>query len=418
MNSLPLGLYIHIPWCKRKCPYCDFNSHATVEPPPEMEYVDALLTDLEQEQQRLAGQRLCSVFIGGGTPSLFSGAAIGRLLDGVARYFALDGVEITLEANPGAAEQARLRDYRSAGVNRLSLGAQSFDSGQLRALGRIHSVAEARLAVQSARRAGFDNINVDLMYGLPAQTPAQAVSDLNSALELQPEHVSWYQLSIEPNTVFWRSPPTAMPVSDVVVDIEEAGWERLETAGFARYEISAWSRPGRTCRHNLNYWEFGDYLGIGAGAHGKLTLAPAEVLRSSKPRLPAAYMHAAGSQVGAGAAMTTVPRDELPLEFMMNLLRLSARYPSEWYLQRTGLPLSGVRQVLAELRRHGLWEDEAELALSARGSRFLNDVLAAFMPSVPGEEAAAAGMIASDGRGLHGTELAGLGAARTGQIDC
>ncbi|HHI76505.1 MAG TPA: radical SAM family heme chaperone HemW, partial [Gammaproteobacteria bacterium] len=288
--TIPLGLYIHIPWCVRKCPYCDFNSHRAPQALPEADYVDALLRDLAVQAERVAGRTLETVFIGGGTPSLFSGRAIGELLAGAARLLPLaPDAEITLEANPGTAEAGRFADYRAAGVNRLSIGVQSLDDASLRALGRIHDQTQALAAVDMARRAGFDNLNLDLMYGLPRQTPEAALADLEALIGLGPEHLSWYQLTLEPNTLFHHDPPP-LPDDDALGEMMDAGLARLSAAGFVQYEISAHARPGRQARHNLNYWRFGDYLGIGAGAHAKLTGADGTVRRYARPRHPRDYL--------------------------------------------------------------------------------------------------------------------------------
>ncbi len=264
----PLAAYVHIPWCVKKCPYCDFNSHTSATGLPETEYVDALIADLDQELASGAGQTLTSIFFGGGTPSLFSAASLGRILQAMQNRlsFAAD-IEITLEANPGTFEQVKFAGYRAAGINRLSIGIQSFDATHLKALGRIHDDAEALRAVDMARRAGFDNLNLDLMHGLPGQTLEQAMADIDQALELSPEHLSWYQLTLEPNTVFYSKPPV-LPEDDILWDIQEAGQARLAGAGYQQYEISAYARNGQRARHNLNYWQYGDFLGIGAGAHG------------------------------------------------------------------------------------------------------------------------------------------------------
>ena len=376
---VPLSLYIHIPWCVRKCPYCDFNSH---EPRGEVDqeaYVDALLLDLEHE---LAGRTLPplhSIFIGGGTPSLFEAAAIARLLDGVAERTPLQpGIEITLEANPGTAEAARFAGYRAAGVNRLSIGVQSLDDVELAALGRIHTAAEARSAYRLARAAGFDNINLDLMYGLPAQSLAGALDDLAGLVEMAPEHISWYQLTLEPNTLFHHQPPS-LPDEDGLADIMEAGQAMLADAGYRQYEVSAYAMDGRQCRHNLTYWQFGDYLGIGAGAHGKINLAGGSIRRRSKQRQPAAYL--ASVAQGAIAGEREITRKEKPLEFFLNALRLSAGVPADLFEQRTGMPLVAMAAPLARARALGLMQDRPErLQPSERGQRFLNDLLALFHP--------------------------------------
>lgn len=374
----PLALYVHIPWCVRKCPYCDFNSHAAGAELPEEAYVDALLADLDADLPAAHGRELGSIFFGGGTPSLFSARALGRLLDGVNRRlaFAAD-IEITLEANPGTFEQAKFRDYRALGINRLSIGVQSFHSAQLQALGRIHDGAEAIRAAEMARRAGFDNFNLDLMHGLPEQDVAGALADLRQAVALEPTHLSWYQLTVEPNTVFWSQPPE-IPEDDILWDIQEAGQALLSAAGFAQYETSAYARDGRRARHNLNYWSFGDFLGIGAGAHAKLSAPDGSIRRTWKTRLPKDYLDA-GKPFQAGERL--LEASELPFEFMMNALRLTAGVPAALFEQRTGLPLSDIAAACAAARGAGLLDaDPAQLRPSARGQLFLNDLLQHFLP--------------------------------------
>jgi oxygen-independent coproporphyrinogen-3 oxidase len=375
--AIPLALYVHIPWCVRKCPYCDFNSHAVRGSVDQDAYVDALLRDLVHEAGRRSLPELQSVFIGGGTPSLFGGTAIGRLLEGADRRVGIASeAEITLEANPGTAEAARFADYRAAGVNRLSIGVQSLDDTRLQALGRIHSAAEALHAYELARAAGFENINLDLMYGLPGQTVAQALTDLQRALALASEHLSWYQLTLEPNTLFHNSPPP-LPDDDSLAEVMEAGQALLAEEGLRQYEISAYARAGAQCRHNLNYWQFGDYLGIGAGAHGKLTTT-GRVERRSKQRHPAAYLAAGDGPVQGERVLTAA---ELPVEFFLNTLRLIDGVPSRFFEERTWLPLSSVEGTLARARERGLLAaDPQRLRATALGLRFLNDLLALFEP--------------------------------------
>lgn len=374
----PLALYVHIPWCVRKCPYCDFNSHAAGPSLPEAEYVDALLADLDRDLVHVHGRPLTSIFFGGGTPSLFSAEALGRLLDGVARRlsFAPD-IEITLEANPGTFEQAKFVAYRGLGINRLSIGIQSFQDAKLKALGRIHGREEAIRAADRARAAGFDNFNLDLMHGLPEQSVADALGDLEQAIALAPTHLSWYQLTMEPNTVFWSQPPE-LPEDDTLWDIQEAGQARLAAAGYGQYETSAYAQPGRQARHNLNYWGFGDFLGIGAGAHAKLSAPDGTLLRTWKTRLPKDYLDPAKAfQAGAKALE---PAD-LPFDFMMNALRLVDGVPAAWYPQRTGQSLDSLAPALAAARRGGLLaEDEERLRPTALGQLFLNDLLQSFLP--------------------------------------
>ncbi len=375
---IPVSLYVHVPWCVRKCPYCDFNSRAVSGLLDQHGYVDALLCDLGHETARRPIGVVGSVFIGGGTPSLFDGEAIGRLLEGIARRLALaPDVEITLEANPGTAEARRFADFRAAGVNRLSIGVQSLDDPKLQALGRIHSAADAVHAYALARAAGFDNINLDLMYGLPEQTTRQATRDLAQVIALGPEHLSWYQLTLEPNTLFHHRPPP-LPDDDRLAEMMDAGQALLATAGLAQYEISAYARHGRPCRHNLNYWQFGDYLGIGAGAHGKLT-SRGRIVRRAKQRHPGAYL----AQVGRGAVQheREVTESERPVEFLLNALRLNAGVPADSFVQRTGLGLDAIAQPLAQARGRGLLAADPQwLRPTTRGLRFLNDLLALFEP--------------------------------------
>lgn len=373
----PLSLYVHIPWCVRKCPYCDFNSHEAPAVLPEGQYTRSLVADLEGDAGRAQGRKIDSVFFGGGTPSLFGGKSVASVLRAADDLVGLaSAAEITLEANPGTVEQGRFAEFRQAGVNRLSIGIQSLHDAQLKALGRIHGRDEALSAVSAAREAGFDNFNLDLMHGLPEQTVAEALADLEQVIALEPAHISWYQLTIEQNTLFYSQPPS-LPDSDVLAEIEDRGWELLNSAGYKQYEISAYSRAGRQSLHNRNYWEFGDYLGIGAGAHGKITDAgEGTVWRSAKTRLPAHYM----TPKLANDNWSPVPHDDLPLEFMLNSLRLCDGVPSEYFAARTGLGLETLEPQLRELRNRRLLEgDAARLSTTSLGRRFLNDVLAAFM---------------------------------------
>jgi oxygen-independent coproporphyrinogen-3 oxidase len=378
MNLLPpLALYIHIPWCVRKCPYCDFNSHAAGPDLPEDAYVSALLDDFDRELPAALGRPLTSIFFGGGTPSLFSAQALERLLDGIrARISLASDAEITLEANPGTFEQDKFTAYRGIGINRLSIGVQSFQADKLEALGRIHSGDEALRAAEMARRAGFDNFNLDLMHGLPGQNQEQALDDLHQAIALAPTHLSWYQLTLEPNTVFWNQPPP-LPEDDVLWDIQEAGQALLASAGFAQYEVSAYARPGQAARHNLNYWSFGDFIGIGAGAHGKLTGADGVIRRTWKTRLPKDYLNLA-KPFTAGEKILTA--DELPFEFLINALRLTQGVPAGLFTERTGLPLSALDEGRRAAEQRGLLRVEpALLAATERGQLFLNDLLQLFL---------------------------------------
>ncbi len=376
----PLSLYIHLPWCVRKCPYCDFNSHEAREAVPEAAYVDALLADLESELPRVWGRRLESVFLGGGTPSLFSPEALDHLFSELrARLPWLPDMEVTLEANPGTTDAGRFRGYREAGVNRRSIGVQSFDDDQLRQLGRIHGAREARVAFEAARSAGFENSNIDLMFGLPGQTVAGALKDLAEGLALGPEHLSWYQLTLEPNTRFAAQPPV-LPEEDTLWDMHTAGQEHLAEAGYTQYEVSAYARAGRPCRHNLNYWEFGDYLGIGAGAHGKISL-PAEgrILRRWKHRQPRQYMEAARSGEAASGEHT-LTREETVFEFMLNAMRLNQGVPLALFTERTGLAPEALEPMRGEAVARGLLTDDPErLEPTELGRRFLNDLQALFL---------------------------------------
>lgn len=373
----PLALYVHIPWCVRKCPYCDFNSHQAAGELPEAEYVRALLADLDCERDRADGRQFSSVFFGGGTPSLFSAHAIAAVLEAAERRIGFTpDAEITLEANPGAVDADNFRGYRAAGVNRLSIGVQSFSDPHLRALGRIHSGGEAVRAFDLARAADFQNINLDLMHCLPGQTPPQAVADLEQAIALAPEHLSWYQLTIEPNTLFYRKPPQ-LPDESVLDAINTAGATLLERAGYRQYEVSAYARDGRHSRHNVNYWEFGDYIGIGAGAHGKLTDAAAGAIRRRrKVRHPRDYLTRDDDRC---AEQMTLDAADLPLEFFLNALRLNAGVPVHYFGERTGQPLAVIAEPWDDLVRQGLAAPLTDrLATTPTGHRFLDTVLAAF----------------------------------------
>jgi oxygen-independent coproporphyrinogen-3 oxidase len=373
----PLSLYLHVPWCLVKCPYCDFNSHALRDDgPPEQAYVDALLADVEAELPLVWGRTVQTIFIGGGTPSLFSPAAFDRLLSGLRALLPIrPDAEITLEANPGTFEQAKFGEFRNIGINRLSIGVQSFDDAKLKALGRVHDSGEARRAAEIAHRAGFERLNLDLMFGLPGQDTAGALADLDAALALSPSHLSWYQLTIEPHTLFHHQPPV-LPEDDALWAIQEAGQTRLAEAGFAQYETSAYARDNDRCRHNLNYWQFGDYLGIGAGAHGKLTdCAKGRILRRHKQRLPAAYLR--GERLGGESV---VAEEELLFEFMLNALRLIDGFDSALFSERTGLPLTAALPGLELAEARGLIErDHLRIRPTELGAQFLNDLLGLFL---------------------------------------
>ena len=373
----PLSLYVHIPWCLRKCPYCDFNSHEARGDVPEAAYVDALIADLELALPSIWGRRVISVFIGGGTPSLFSPAAIDRLLAALrARVPLTPNAEVTLEANPGTFEREKFAGFRGAGINRLSLGIQSFEPRHLTSLGRVHDAVEARRAADAAL-AIFGNVNFDLMYSLPRQTVAEAEADIDAALAFSPPHLSFYHLTLEPNTLFHRYPPQ-LPDDEAAADIEEAVHLRLDVAGYRHYETSAYARPGRECVHNLNYWQFGDYLGIGAGAHSKLSFAD-RVVRHVRYKQPKQYLE----RIAAGTPLLeehAVTRDDIGFEFMLNALRLTEGVPATLFAERTGCPLSLVQQGLEAAEARGLMErDPRVLRPTALGRRFLNDLQQLFL---------------------------------------
>jgi oxygen-independent coproporphyrinogen-3 oxidase len=374
----PLTLYIHVPWCLKKCPYCDFNSHEARGEVPEARYVDAVIADLEASVPRVWGRRVHAIFLGGGTPSLFSAHAIDRLLTAARTLLPVEpDAEITLEANPGTFEQAKFRGFRDAGVNRLSIGIQSFDDERLKAIGRVHDAGEARRAVDIAF-ASFDNVNLDLMYALPGQSVDEAIADIRTALACGPAHLSAYHLTVEPNTVFHRYPPP-LPDEDAAATMQETIEAELAAAGYEHYETSAFAKPGRRSRHNLNYWRFGDYLGVGAGAHGKISF-PDRVTREMRHKQPKAYLDAA---LSGNAIQEThdVGSADLPFEFMMNALRLAEGFPVALFPERTGLPLGIVEAALAQAEAAGLLARDAfSIHPTLRGRRFLNDLLGLFLP--------------------------------------
>lgn len=374
----PLSLYVHIPWCVQKCPYCDFNSHGQKSALPEQEYVQHLLNDLSEELNFVQGRTLHSIFIGGGTPSLFSAEAIGDLLTGIkARIPFEDDIEITLEANPGTVEAGRFKAYRAAGVTRISIGVQSLQNEKLIKLGRIHDKSEAITAAELAKTAGLNSFNLDLMHGLEGQSVDDALSDLATAIALNPPHLSWYQLTIEPNTQFASKPPT-LPEDEVLWDIQEQGHQLLKQAGYEQYEISGYAKTGKQCRHNLNYWRFGDYLGIGCGAHGKITLPDSEqILRRVKIKHPRGYMDLSKPYLDS---QWFVEADERPFEFFMNRFRLREPCPISDYTERTGLPLSSVSNELANAIALGLLEQtDTHWLVTEQGHRYLNDLLQLFV---------------------------------------
>jgi oxygen-independent coproporphyrinogen-3 oxidase len=370
----PLALYVHVPWCVRKCPYCDFNSHEARGELSDGAYIDALIADLEAALPQVWGRPVSSIFIGGGTPSLLSGAAVDRLLAAVrARMPLFPEAEITLEANPGTAEADKFAAFRAAGVNRLSLGIQSFDDAHLAALGRIHTAIDARRAIDFAQRH-FDNINLDLMYALPGQTLAGAKHDIETAAAFGTSHLSAYHLTLEPNTAFHHAPPPELPDDDLAADMQIMIEEALSAAGFEHYETSAFACPGRRCRHNLNYWNFGDYLGIGAGAHSKISL-PERILREARPRHPSDYLDDPASR-----DWREVTAADLPFEFMMNALRLIEGFDPARFEERTGLPLAMLGERLNAARREGLLDaSPTRIAPTAQGARFLNRLLGIFL---------------------------------------
>jgi putative oxygen-independent coproporphyrinogen III oxidase len=378
MKSPPLALYAHFPWCVQKCPYCDFNSHTLKEELPEQRYIEALLRDLDAQLPDVEVQPLTSVFMGGGTPSLFSPAAIGRLLEHArAQLGFADGIEITLEANPGTIERGKFAEYRAAGVTRVSLGAQSFDARQLKLLGRIHSADETRRAAEELHAAGLPNFNLDLMYALPGQTPGEAQADLAAAMALQPAHLSQYHLTIEPGTLFAAAPPT-QPADDIVDEMLDRCLQTLTEAGFEQYEVSGYARAGSRCAHNLNYWEFGDYLGIGAGAHGKLSFASRGfAVRTQQTREPRRYLAADPRSL----VRKTIPVKDLPFEFAMNGFRLVEGFDDELFEARTGLPNAVLGGALESLVTRGLVErGEKRWRATPKGFRFLNDILVELLP--------------------------------------
>lgn len=383
MSTLPpLSLYLHLPWCVQKCPYCDFNSHTAGVDVDRSRYVRALAADIAREGAALEGRAVETVFLGGGTPSFFPPADIGRVLDAVRVSFALaPDAEITMEANPGALESGRLAGYRAAGVNRLSLGAQSFDDAALARLGRIHDADRIRRAFREAREAGFDNINLDLMFALPGQDLRGAAADLEEAVRLAPEHLSRYQLTLEPNTRFHAEPPAGLPDEDLACDMQEQGREYLAAAGYAQYEVSAYARHRRRCRHNLNYWLFGDYAGAGAGAHGKLTCADGSVWRRSKTAHPRLYMEQQEAGL-AGPAPRRVPPEDLGFEYLLNALRLNDGFTEAGFRERTGLPLDSLGPQLRQAQDRGLLATDGAGGWGAtrQGRLYLNDLQAIFLP--------------------------------------
>ena len=376
-----LALYVHMPWCVRKCPYCDFNSHQLKSALPDASYIDVLLRDFDMEAPRLDGRRIDSVFFGGGTPSLFAPEEFARLLSALKeRITFADDVEITLEANPGTIERGQFAGYAEAGINRVSLGAQSFDARALQALGRIHSPEDTQRAVEELRAAKLGNFNLDLMYALPGQTLEEALHDVRSACALGPAHISYYQLTLEPGTVFHSRPPQ-LPDEDAAWQIQTAGQQLLAESGYEQYEISAYAKQGARCRHNLNYWLFGDYLGLGAGAHGKLSFAlPEGILRTVKPKQPRDYQERVQNAQNSVGETAHIDAKDLPFEFMLNALRLNAGFERAGYEARTGLALGAIDMQLQNARERGLLEPTAAgWRPTELGRRFLNDLQASFL---------------------------------------
>ena len=389
MTAPPLSLYVHMPWCVRKCPYCDFNSHQLKSAAPDGGYIDALIRDFDTELSRTQGRRIDTVFFGGGTPSLFQPGDFSRLLGALRQRAAFaDDVEVTLEANPGTIERGRFDGYREAGINRVSLGAQSFGRRALERLGRIHSADDTHRAVAELRAAKLDNFNLDLMYALPGQSLEEALDDVRIACQLGPAHISYYQLTLEPGTVFHARPPQ-LPDEDVAWQMQTAGQKLLAEAGFDQYEVSAYARPGKRCRHNMNYWLFGDYLGLGAGAHGKLSFAlPQRILRTTKPKQPREYQEQMQTRTPGVAGEPGAPIGEssfiaaadLPFEFMLNALRLNEGFTVRDYRQRTGLEIESLEAKLADARGRGLLQSREDgWRPTELGRRFLNDLQASFL---------------------------------------
>ncbi|HEY2780958.1 MAG TPA: radical SAM family heme chaperone HemW [Steroidobacteraceae bacterium] len=376
-----LALYVHLPWCVRKCPYCDFNSHQLKSGQPDAAYIDALIRDFDMESPRLDGRRIDTVFFGGGTPSLFAPADFARLLGALKQRIAFaDDAEITLEANPGTIERGRFLGYAEAGINRVSLGAQSFDARALSVLGRIHSPEDTLRAVEELKGAKLENFNLDLMYALPGQSLEEAERDVRIACSLAPAHISYYQLTLEPGTVFHSRPPV-LPDEDAAWQIQLAGQKLLQEAGYAQYEVSAYARPGARCRHNLNYWLFGDYAGIGAGAHGKISLrVPDKILRTVKPKQPRDYQDRLAQAANSAGESSCIAPADLPFEFMLNALRLNDGFSAACYRARTGLELEFLDEKIARAQDRGLLEPIAGgWRPTERGRTFLNDLQASFL---------------------------------------
>jgi oxygen-independent coproporphyrinogen-3 oxidase len=373
----PLSLYVHIPWCVKKCPYCDFNSHESADKIPENDYLEALFRDLKNDLPWAQNRKLHSIFFGGGTPSLFSASAIEKIIQHAETLIGFENqIEITLEANPGTAEQQKFADFNSAGVNRLSIGVQSFNNDHLKTLGRIHDGDNALRAIEMAQNSGFERFNIDLMHGLPNQSREEAINDLNTAINTGASHISWYQLTIEPNTTFYSKPPV-LPIEDQLADIQDIGQQTLANAGFEQYEVSAFTRNNEPSRHNINYWQFGDYIGIGAGAHGKISLPDQhQIIRSAKTRQPKDYLK---HEITALTSHHPIAKDQMILEFMMNGLRLSSGINRELFARRTGLTPDVISPVIKQLQQEGLLRHHpSNYCTTDLGARFLDTILQRF----------------------------------------
>ena len=380
-TGIPLSLYVHMPWCVEKCPYCDFNSHELNGGLPEQVYLDQLMRNLEQQLPSFWGRRIETMFIGGGTPSLFSAAAIDQLLSSIrARVTLLADLEITMESNPGTADAVNYHGYREAGVNRLSIGVQSLNAKHLQTLGRIHSANEAINAIALAKQAGFERINGDLMFGLGNQTITEAMDDLKQLIDQDIDHISWYQLTIEPNTVYFNKPPENLPDNDFLAEIQHSGAELLTQAGFKQYEVSAWSRNDSDCKHNLNYWEFGDYVGIGAGAHGKITdFNEQKIYRTRTKKQPHHWLRSDSELM---AERTAIATEDLALEFFLNTLRLNQGVVKQYLFERTGILNEQIQSIIDDATRKGLmYNDTDRYAATELGRNYLNDLIAMFMPA-------------------------------------
>ncbi len=376
-NEIPLSLYIHTPWCEHKCPYCDFNSHAIKKSIPEETYINCLIEDLKLSQHLAQGRKIKSIFIGGGTPSMFSAESIYKILNSTNKFIQFEtNIEITMEANPGSSEQIKFKGFRDAGVNRLSIGVQSFNDTQLKKLQRVHSSSQALKSIDMAIDSGFDNFNIDLMFALPDQTLDQSISDLQTAIKCNPNHISWYQLTLEPNTVFHKFPPK-LPNEEITWKIQESGHQLLKENGYEQYEISAFSKPGKQSAHNLNYWLFGDYIGIGAGAHGKISFQNNEATRHNKKLIPESYMNPNSPFT---AKETKLSDKDKIFEFMLNVLRLHKKIPKSLFETRTGLAWDSISDKIdVAIAKELIKEDKSHFWTTQQGKRFLNDLQGLFL---------------------------------------